>query len=157
MRHKHPASLYFIWVSAKKSGKITSAFSNAGECFSEAEDCNLIITQHIQLPVLMQFRIITWRNIFCSLPKSKAATEQFKWEGCPLRKQLHVCNIFQILLQIKIQIGIYCVLMFPLAHIDIVFSWINYQKYFDIIIGYYMIEKSWTVEILGHIYKLQNY
>lgn len=65
-----------------------------GKCFSIlkrisflwSRDCNLIITQHIQLPVLMQFRIITYRNMFCFLSKSKAAAEQFNWEDCPLRK-----------------------------------------------------------------------
>lgn len=128
VRHSHPTLFYLSLCQEVREN--VSAFSNECPC-SEAGDCNLIITQHIQHPVLMQSRIITYRNIIYFLPKSKskAEAEQFKWEGFPLRKQVHVCNIFQLFLQIKIPIGIYYVLMCPVIHSHIVFSWINYQKY----------------------------
>lgn len=46
--------------------------------------------------------------------------------------------------------------MCPVIHSNIVFSWINYKKYFVVIIDYYLIEKSCTVVTLRYIYKLQN-
>lgn len=146
VRHNHPTLFYLsLWQEAREN---VSPFPNESP-FSEAGDRNLIITQHIQLLVLKQFRII-----FCFFPKSKVAAE-FKWEGCPPRKYLHMCNIFQLFLQIKRQIGIYYILMCPVVHSNIVFSWINYQKCFFIIIDYYIIEKYCTADTWIHLHNIK--
>lgn len=45
--------------------------------------------------------------------------------------------------------------MCSVVHSNIVFSWINYQKCFFIIIDYYIIENYCTVDTLIHLHNIK--